>query len=126
MASQPHGTAVIRFALVVGKGAVCDGGFAGDAVHEDSTRMAVGRYAVIGKFAVVYHQRTNTAVTDGRAVGVDRCNRMAAERAALSHQVDIAARIDTASRAGRRAGQGHALQLYGGVFRFVGLIFDVD
>ena len=104
MASQPHSTAVIRFALVVGKGAVCDGGFAGGAVHEDSTRMAVGRYAVIGKFAVVYHQRTNTAVTDGRAVGVDRCNRMAAERAALSHQVDIAARIDTASRAGRRAG----------------------
>ena len=122
MSSQPHSAAVIRFALVVGKGAVCDGGFAGGAVHEDSTRMAVGRYAVIGKFAVVYHQRTNTAVTDGRAVGVDRCNRMAAERAALSHQVDIAARIDTASR----AGQGHALQLYGGVFGFVGLIFDVD
>ena len=122
MASQPHSTAVIRFALVVGKSAVCDGGFAGGGVHEDSARMAIGRHAVIGKFAVVYHQRTNTAVTDGRAVGVDRCNRMAAERAALSHQVDIAARIDAASR----AGQGHALQLYGGVFGSVGLIFDVD
>ena len=108
--------------MVVGKGAVCDGGFAGGGVHVDSTRMAVGRHAVIGKFAFVYHQRANAAVADGRAVGVDRCNRKAAERAALSHQVDIAARIDAASR----AGQGHALQLYGGVFGFVGLIFDVD
>ena len=84
--------------------------------------MAVGRHAVIGKFAFVYHQRANAAVADGRAVGVDRCNRKAAERAALSHQVDIPARIDAASR----AGQGHALQLYGGVFGSVRLIFDVE
>ena len=120
MASQPHSTAVIRFALVVGKGAVCDGGFARGVVHEDSTRMAIACYTVVGKGTVIYFQCANAAVADGRAAGVDRC--MAAERAALSHQVDIPARIDAASS----AGQGHALQLYGGVIGFVGLIFDVE